>query len=60
MGTFQYDVIAHAIDYLAAHYDEKTDLDDLAQKYGYEPTHFQKLFRDQVGISPKRLMQYMN
>lgn len=60
MGDFQYDVIAHAIDYLAARYAERPDLDDLAQKYGYEPTHFQKMFRDHVGISPKRLMQYMN
>ena len=60
MSQFQQDVIAVAIDYLAAHHEEKPDLDDLAQKFGYESTHFQKLFRDKVGISPKRMMQYMN
>jgi AraC family transcriptional regulator of adaptative response/methylated-DNA-[protein]-cysteine methyltransferase len=60
MSQFQQDVIAVAIDYLAAHYQEKPDLDELAQKFGYESTHFQKLFRDKVGISPKRMMQYMN
>lgn len=31
----------------------------LARRAGYEPTYFQKLFREKVGISPKRLIQYM-
>lgn len=52
-------VIAAAIDYLVAHYAEQPDLDELARKAGYEATHFQKLFREKVGISPKRLVQYM-
>lgn len=52
-------IIAEAVDYLVAHYDEKPDLDRLARRAGYEPTYFQKLFSDKMGISPKRLMQYM-
>lgn len=53
-------VIAEAIDYLVAHYSEQPDLSFLARRAGYETTHFQKLFSEKVGISPKRLIQYMN
>src|SRR4051812_17812017 len=52
-------VIAESVDYLVAHYDERPDLDHLARRAGYEPTYFQKIFREQMGISPKRLIQYM-
>lgn len=53
-------IIAEAIDYLVAHYNDQPDLNHLAARAGYEATHFQKLFREKVGISPKRLIQYMN
>jgi AraC family transcriptional regulator of adaptative response/methylated-DNA-[protein]-cysteine methyltransferase len=59
MSTAAYKVIAESIDYLVAHYDRKPDLDALAKRAGYETTYFQKLFTEKVGISPKRLMQYM-
>ena len=59
MGEFQENIIANAIDYLAAQKGDAPDLDALAQKFGYESTHFQKLFKDKVGISPKRMIQYM-
>ena len=52
--------IAETIDYLVAHYQEQPDLDFLARRAGYETTHFQKLFKERVGISPKRLAQYMS
>jgi AraC family transcriptional regulator of adaptative response/methylated-DNA-[protein]-cysteine methyltransferase len=57
---FQYDVIAEAIDYLVARYADQPDLDALARRAGYDPSHFQKLFKANVGISPKRLVQYMS
>lgn len=53
-------VIAESIDYLVAHHMEQPNLDFLAGRAGYEATYFQKLFKDKVGISPKRLVQYMN
>ncbi len=58
--THQKQIIAGTIDYLVAHYQEQPDLNVLAARAGYEATHFQKLFKDHVGISPKRLVQYMN
>lgn len=57
--TLQMDVIAESIDYLVAHYAERPSLEALALRAGYDPVHFQKLFSDKVGISPKRLIQYM-
>ncbi len=59
MGAFQHDIIAQAIDFLAAEAGAYPDLDALAARFGYESTHFQKLFKDQTGISPKRMTQYM-
>ena len=57
----QEQIIAESIDYLVAHYDERRpDLAFLAKRAGYEATHFQKLFKEHVGISPKRLCQYMH
>lgn len=55
-----YHKIANSIDYLVAHYTEQPDLDRIAARAGYEATHFQKLFKEYVGVSPKRLVQYMN
>lgn len=60
MSDFSENVIAQAIDYLAAYGAENPALETLACKFGYETTHFQKLFKDKVGISPKRMMQFMN
>lgn len=59
-NELSYQVIAESIDYLVAHYAEQPDLEFLARRAGYELTHFQKLFKRHVGISPKRLVQYMN
>jgi len=55
----RYSAIASSIDYLVSHYEEGEDLTALAGRAGYEATHFQKLFKEMVGISPKRLCQYM-
>lgn len=53
-------VVAESIDYLVAHYQERPDLSFLARRAGYEVTHFQRLFSEKAGISPKRLIQYMH
>jgi AraC family transcriptional regulator of adaptative response/methylated-DNA-[protein]-cysteine methyltransferase len=60
MSDLNMNVIAEAIDYLVAHYADQPDLDALAKRAGYEPSYFQKLFKDKVGISPKRLVQFMS
>lgn len=52
--------VSDAIDYIAAHWQEQPDLDALARRAGYDLTHFQKTFTQMVGLSPKKLVQYMN
>lgn len=53
-------IIADTIDYMVASYKIRPSLDDLAMRAGYESTHFQKLFKSHVGLSPKQLIQYMH
>lgn len=52
--------VSDAIDYIVTHWQGQPDLDALARQAGYEATHFQKLFTKMVGISPKKLIQFMN
>jgi len=52
--------LAAAIDYLVAHYQDQPELEILAARFGYEPTYFQKLFQDHVGLSPKKFVQYLS
>lgn len=52
--------VSDAIDYIVAHWQDQPDLDALAARAGYDVTHFQKTFTRMVGISPKRLVQFMN
>lgn len=53
-------VISESIDYLVAHHAVQPDLAFLAKRAGYDSAHYQKLFKQKVGISPKRLVQFMN
>jgi AraC family transcriptional regulator of adaptative response/methylated-DNA-[protein]-cysteine methyltransferase len=60
MSEFNEQIIAESIDYLIANYNEQPDLSYLASRAGYEKSYFQKIFKEKVGISPKRLNQFMN
>lgn len=52
-------VMADAIDYIVTHWQDQPDLAGLAARAGYDVTHFQKTFTSLVGISPKKLGQYL-
>ena len=52
-------IIAESIDYLVAQSERAPDLETLAKRAGYETTHFQKLFKEKVGLTPKQLQHYM-
>lgn len=51
--------VAAAIHWLVDHVDARPGLDDVASAAGLTPSHFQRLFRQDVGISPKRFLQYL-
>jgi AraC family transcriptional regulator of adaptative response/methylated-DNA-[protein]-cysteine methyltransferase len=53
-----YTRIAEAIDYIKTHFKEQPKLEEVASKVHLSPFHFQRLFTDWVGISPKKFLQY--
>jgi AraC family transcriptional regulator, regulatory protein of adaptative response / methylated-DNA-[protein]-cysteine methyltransferase len=54
-----YSRIAKAIGYLEKNFKQQPDLDEVAEKVHLSPFHFQRLFTDWAGISPKRFLQYL-
>ncbi len=55
-----YNRIAEAIDYIKNHFTEQPNLDEIAEKVNVSPYHFQRLFTDWAGVSPKKFLQYIS
>jgi len=51
--------IAEAIEYLSQNFKTQPNLDELAQKVHLSPFHFQRLFTDWAGVSPKKFLQFL-
>jgi AraC family transcriptional regulator, regulatory protein of adaptative response / methylated-DNA-[protein]-cysteine methyltransferase len=51
--------IAEAIDYLKNNFTKQPSLDELAAHVHMSPFHFQKMFTEWVGVSPKKFVQYI-
>jgi AraC family transcriptional regulator of adaptative response/methylated-DNA-[protein]-cysteine methyltransferase len=56
---FQYDLMAAAIRYIEERSGEQPTLDEIAEAIGLSPAHFQRVFSQWVGVSPKRYLQYL-
>jgi len=54
-----FDRIANAIDYIKLHFKDQPDLDDVAEKVHLSSFHFQRLFTEWAGVSPKKFLQYL-
>jgi len=55
-----YHRIAKAIDYIKSHFKEQPSLDEIAAVVGLSAFHFQRLFSDWAGVSPKKFIQYLS
>jgi len=55
-----YNRIAEAIDYIKTHFKEQPSLNDIAERVHLSSYHFQRLFTDWAGVSPKKFMQYIS
>ncbi len=55
-----YTRIANAIDYIKANFKDQPSLDEIAKTVHLSPFHFQRLFSDWAGVSPKKFMQYIS
>ncbi|MEL7469935.1 MAG: bifunctional helix-turn-helix domain-containing protein/methylated-DNA--[protein]-cysteine S-methyltransferase [Pseudomonadota bacterium] len=51
--------MAAALRYIEDRTTEQPSLDDVADAIGLSPAHFQKVFSQWVGVSPKRYLQYL-
>jgi AraC family transcriptional regulator of adaptative response/methylated-DNA-[protein]-cysteine methyltransferase len=60
MQDLAYDRIATAIEFIRAHFKEQPDLGEVAEKVHLSPFHFQRLFSDWAGVSPKKFLQYLS
>ena len=52
--------IEKAIGYIAGHFREQPDLDEVARQVHISPYHFQRMFVDWAGVSPKKFLQYIS
>lgn len=59
-NNINYERVAEAIGYIRAHFREQPNLDALAAKVHLSPFHFQRLFTEWAGISPKKFLQYIS
>jgi AraC family transcriptional regulator of adaptative response/methylated-DNA-[protein]-cysteine methyltransferase len=55
-----YDRIAEAISYIRDHFQSQPSLEDVADKIHLSPYHFQRLFTEWAGVSPKKFLQYIS
>ncbi|MBP6730992.1 MAG: methylated-DNA--[protein]-cysteine S-methyltransferase [Chitinophagales bacterium] len=55
-----YNRIAEAISYIQQNFKQQPDLDMVAEKVHLSPYHFQRLFTDWAGVSPKKFLQYIS
>lgn len=58
--NINYNRIAEAIDFIKANFKEQPSLDVIAEKIHLSPFHFQRLFTEWTGVSPKKFMQYIS
>lgn len=58
--TLNYHRIATAIEYIKIHFKDQPSLDEVAAKVNLSPFHFQRLFTEWAGTSPKKFLQYIS
>ena len=58
--NINYNRIAEAIAYIKAHFKEQPNLNEVAEKVHLSPFHFQRLFTEWAGTSPKKFLQYIS
>ena len=55
-----YHRIADAIKYIQLNFKKQPSLEEIAEKANLSPYHFQRLFSEWAGTSPKRFLQYIS
>ncbi|WP_299249775.1 bifunctional helix-turn-helix domain-containing protein/methylated-DNA--[protein]-cysteine S-methyltransferase [uncultured Cytophaga sp.] len=59
-ATIQYKRIEEAIAYIQTHYAKQPSLEEIAAAVHLSPDHFQRIFSEWAGVSPKAFLQYIS
>ncbi|TDQ25714.1 bifunctional helix-turn-helix domain-containing protein/methylated-DNA--[protein]-cysteine S-methyltransferase [Tenacibaculum caenipelagi] len=59
-NQINYNRIAEAIEYIKTNFKSQPNLDEVAEKVHVSPAHFQRMFTDWAGISPKKFLQFIS
>nr|WP_293301390.1 methylated-DNA--[protein]-cysteine S-methyltransferase [Allomuricauda sp.] len=59
-ADYNYKRIAKAIDFIRDNFKEQPTLNQVAETVHLSPYHFQRLFTEWAGVSPKKFMQYIS
>lgn len=54
-----YDRVAEAIEFLTTHFRQQPELADVAAHVHLSPEHFQRIFTEWAGVSPKKFTQFL-
>ena len=57
--TTNYEKIAEAIEFVSQHAQQQPELETIAAAMHTSPFHFQRLFTEWAGVSPKKFLQYL-
>ncbi|MGE5109020.1 MAG: methylated-DNA--[protein]-cysteine S-methyltransferase [Sphingobacteriales bacterium] len=55
-----YEKIKTAIEFITENFQQQPDLDEVAKQVHVSPFHFQRMFKDWAGVSPKKFLQYIS
>lgn len=55
-----YQRIETALDFISKNFKQQPDLDQVAREVHLSPYHFQRLFKEWAGVSPKKFLQYIS
>jgi len=55
-----YQLIAQAIEYININFRDQPSLTEIATAVGLSPFHFQRMFTEWAGVSPKKFMQFIS
>ncbi|MCW3159832.1 bifunctional helix-turn-helix domain-containing protein/methylated-DNA--[protein]-cysteine S-methyltransferase [Chryseobacterium oryctis] len=59
-SQIDYNRIAKAIEYIQKNFKLQPSLEEVAENIHLSPTHFQKMFSDWAGTSPKKFLQFIS
>ncbi|NRF39904.1 methylated-DNA--[protein]-cysteine S-methyltransferase [Pedobacter foliorum] len=59
-SQIDYNRIAQAIAYLKVNFKQQPSLDDVAEHVNLSPFHFQRMFKEWAGVTPKKFLQYLS